>query len=198
MVILINGALRLLVLPNNPVNISTSNEKNQPQALATTTSALEWIQPSPTTLGQLQSVDSQRGNGVFKAVWRALQTTNSVKGNFPNVQTIQRKLGHWPIQEIDITGNGKPEIVLTASNEAITSLAPVAKQTQNKKNLNSRPRTLILSDNNSIIYTDFGQNSQKSLVAIANLSQTNLPSLLINDSNGYTLKRWSQKNQRFE
>ncbi|OKH55969.1 hypothetical protein NIES2101_01515 [Calothrix sp. HK-06] len=192
-----NGTLRLLVLLDNPVNISTSNEKNQPQALATTTSALEWIQPSPTTLGQLQSIDSQRGNAVLKAVWRALQTTNSV-GNFSNVPTIQQKLGNWPVQEIDITGNGKPEIVLTASNEAITLLAPVANQTQNKKNLNSRPRTLILSDNNSIIYTDFGQNSQKSLIAIANLSQTNLPSLLINDSNGYTLKRWSQKNQRFE
>lgn len=195
---LTNGTLRLLVLPNNSVHISTSGEKNQPQALATTTSALEWIQPSPTTLGQLQSIDSQRGNAVLKGVWRALQTTNSVKGNLPNVQTIQQKLGHWPVQELDITGNGKPEIVLTASNEAITSLAPVAKQTQNKKNLNSRPRTLILSDNNSIIYTDLGQNSQKSLIAIANLSQTNLPSLLISESDRYTLKRWSQKNQRFE
>lgn len=195
---LTNGTLRLLALLNNPVNISTSNSQNQPPALATTTSALEWIQPSPTTLEQLRSIDSQRGDAIYKIVWRALQTTNSVKGNLTNVQTIQQKLGHWPVQQIDITGNGKPEIVLTASNEAITSLAPVTKQVQNKENLNSRPRTLILSDNNSIIYTDFGQNSQKSLIAIANLSQTNLPSLLINDSDGYTLKRWSQKNQRFE
>lgn len=73
-----NGTLYLLAQPDNSVNISISNTSNsQPQALATSTSALEWVQPAPTTLGQLQATDSQRGNTVLKAVWRALQTTNS-------------------------------------------------------------------------------------------------------------------------
>ncbi|BAZ17834.1 hypothetical protein NIES4071_97140 [Calothrix sp. NIES-4071] len=194
-----NGVLHLLAQPDNFINVSISNTSKlqQPQALATSTYALEWIQPTPTTLGQLQTLDSQRGNTILKAIWRALQTTNSIKKSNVNIQTIGQKLGHWPVQEIDITGNGKPEIVLTATNEAIASLYPDPK-TQNKKNVNSRPRTLILSDNSSIIYTDFGLNTEQSLIAVANLSQTSLPSLLIENANGYSLKRWSQKNQRFE
>jgi hypothetical protein len=192
------GTLRLLASPNESIGISISGSNSAPQALATTASTLEWVQPSPTTLSQLLSLDSQRGSAVIKAIWQAIPSTSKIKNGNLNVQAIQQKLGHWPIQEIDMTGNGKPEIVLIASKEAIASLPFTAKQVQNKKNLNSRPRTLIVSDNNAIIYTDFNQNTKESLMAIANLSQTNAPSLLIESPNGYRLKRWSARSQRFE
>jgi hypothetical protein len=193
-----NGVLRLLAQPNDPV-ISISNSSNQPPALATTASALEWVQPSPITLGQLQLIDPARANTVLKTVWIALQTTNQIKSSIKSVQVIQQKLGHWPIQEIDVTGNGKPDIVMTVSTEAIASLySPKQNPTQSKNKIKSRPRTLILSDNASIIYTDLNKSSEQSLLAIANLTQTSLPTLLVQDANGYSLKRWSQKNQRFE
>lgn len=188
-----NGKLQLLAIAADPIN--NSNKSNS-QALAVTASALEWVQPSPITLAQLQEQNPQRGNQILPAIWRSLQTTNQVaKGKTPSVQQIQQKIGHYPIQEIDLTGNGKPEIVLTVSAEAISSLQ--SKNSSPSKN-KTRPRTVILSDSNAIIYTDFGKSSAQTLTAIANLWQTNSPSLLIENANNYSIKRWLSKNQRFE
>ncbi|PAX56519.1 hypothetical protein [Brunnivagina elsteri] len=186
-----NGKLQVLALASEPINNSTHS-----QALAVTTSALEWVQPSPITLTQLQEQNPQRGNQILPAIWRSLQATKQVsKGKTPSIQQIQQKIGYYPIQEIDLTGNGKPEIVLTVSAEAILSLQSKSSSPRKDK---TRPRTMILSDSNAIIYTDFGKASKQTLTAIANLWQTNSPSLLIENTNNYSLKRWSQKNQRFE
>jgi hypothetical protein len=196
---LTNGKLQILAIASEPIN--NSNKSNS-QALAVSTSALEWVQPSPITLTQLQEQNPQRGNQILPAIWRSLQTTNQVaKGKTPTIQQIQQKIGHYPIQEIDLTGNGKPEIVLTVSAEAISSLQLLnsSSKSQNQPSKNrTRPRTVILSDSNTIIYTDFGKASEQTLVAIANLWQTNSPSLLIETTNNYKLKHWLPKNQRFE
>jgi hypothetical protein len=188
-----NGKLQILAIASEAIN--NSNKSNS-QALAVSTSALEWVQPSPITLSQLQEQNPQRGSQILPAIWRSLQATNQVaKGKTPTVQQIQQKIGHYPIQEIDLTGNGKPEIVLTVSAEATLSLqAKISSPSKNK----TRPRTVILSDSNTIIYTDFGKAPEQTLAAIANLWQANSPSLLIENTNNYRLKRWSPKNQRFE
>jgi hypothetical protein len=188
-----NGKLQILAIASEPINNSRNSHS---QALAVTTSALEWVQPSPISLTQLQQQNPQRVSQILPVIWRSLQATNQVaKGKTPTIQQIQQKIGHYPIQEIDLTGNGKPEIVLTVSEEAILSLQ--AKNNSQNKN-KTRPRTVILSDSNTIIYTDFGKTSEQTLAAIANLWQTNSPSLLIENTNNYKLKRWSAKNQRFE
>ena len=192
-----NGMLRLLV--TSPIINSLENNKNsyQPQPLAITASALEWVQPSPISLDTLHQQNPQRAKIVLPAVWRLLQATNLIRGgNVPSVEQIRQKIGHWPAQEIDLTNNGKPETILSVSSEAIASLTSTIIKPGHLQQ--SRPRTLILSDNGSIIYTDFSQNSQQSLTAIANLWQTPAASLLIDGEKQYMLKRWSEKNQRFE
>jgi hypothetical protein len=65
------------------------------------------------------------------------------------------------------------------------------------KNL-SAPRTLILSDEGQIIYTDFSKNSQQVLTAIAKLSDGASLALLVENGDRYSLKRWKENHQRFE
>lgn len=193
-----NGVLRLLATSADPMNLSNSNSK-RPQALAISASALEWVQPSAITLEELKRQDALKGDIILPAVWRVLQASNQVpKGAIPSIQQLQQKLGHWPIQEIDLTSNGKPEIVLTVSADAIASLNSSNSQKQQLPKNKSRSYTVIFSDKASIIYTDYGNNSEQSLTAIANLAQTASPSLLIENAGSYSMKRWSEKNQRFE
>jgi hypothetical protein len=55
-----------------------------------------------------------------------------------------------------------------------------------------------LSDSGQVIYTDLKQDSQGLLRAIAKLSAGQSVGLLLENAHGYSLKVWSQKNQRFE
>ncbi|MEA5573910.1 hypothetical protein [Calothrix sp. UHCC 0171] len=196
-----NGKLQLLATAVDSINSNNSNNSNS-QALALTASALEWVEPSPVTLAQLQQQNPQRGNKILPAIWRSLQASNQLRSaNIPNVTQLLQKIGHYPIQEIDLTGNGKPEIVLTVSAEAITSLQS-GQSLNNSAQKQFHPRTVILAENGSIIYTDFSKSSEQTLIAIANLWQTSSPTLLVENINAsgknYTLKRWSSKNQHFE
>jgi len=61
-----------------------------------------------------------------------------------------------------------------------------------------RDRTIILSDRNQVIYTDFTRNDLQRLSAIAKLSDVQSLALLIENAHNYSLRRWSEKNQRFE
>jgi hypothetical protein len=102
-----------------------------------------------------------------------------------------------------------PETVLTISPEAIASLdmqdtsedgsfQPLQPTLRSPDNNQSRPHTLILSDSGQVIYTDLKQDSQGLLRAIAKLSAGQSVGLLLENAHGYSLKVWSQKNQRFE
>jgi CDP-diacylglycerol pyrophosphatase len=99
---------------------------------------------------------------------------------------------------IDLTNNAKPEIVLTISAQAIALLKQSASETQEPEQNSSRPRTLILSDSGKVIYTDFQQNNGQLLTAIAQIAEGESPALLVENAHNYSLKRWSEKNQRFE
>ncbi len=194
-----NGVLRLLVTADSAISTLENNKNlHQLQPLAVTQSALEWVQPLPITLAAIHQQNPDRAKIVLPAVWRSLQAFNQVRGgNVPNIGQILQKIGHWPVQEIDLTGNGV-ETILSISPEAMTSLNPSNAPKSKHLNKKARPRTLILSENGTIIYTDFSHNSQQSLIAIANIQLTPSPSLLIESGNQYAIKRWSQKNQRFE
>ncbi|BBD65721.1 hypothetical protein NIES4072_06020 [Nostoc commune NIES-4072] len=61
-----------------------------------------------------------------------------------------------------------------------------------------RDRTIILSDSNEVIYTDFTGNDLQRLSAIAKLSGVQSLALLVENPHNYSLRRWSEKNQRFE
>jgi hypothetical protein len=193
-----NGVLRLLIAPDSVIATLDNKNSHQPQPLALTQSALEWVQPSPITLAAMYQQNPKRAKVVLSSVWRSLQANNHVRsGITPSIEQILQKIGHWPVEEIDLTGNGI-ETILSISPEAMAFLNPSNTNTSGHWKKKLRPRTLIFSENSSIIYTDFGHNSQQSLTAIANMKLTPSPSLLIESGNQYTIKRWSQKAQRFE
>lgn len=192
------GVLRLLAAASEKIS-SVDAYPQQPKPLALTTSALEWVQPSPITIEQLHQQQPQQVKTILPTLWRSLQESGQLPaGAIPSFQQMQQKLGHWPVQLIDLTANDKPEIVLTISKDAIASLnnQPAAKNKQQKNQF--RPRTLILSDSGKIIYTDFNNSRQQVLTAIAKLSDRQSLTLLVENADNYSLKNWSQKNQRFE
>lgn len=191
-----DGVLRLLAAGQI---IPQSSNAVQPHPLALTNAALEWVQPSPITLEQLEQQDPQRIKTILPTIWRSLQQSGNLPaGTIPNLQQMRQKLGYWPIQEIDLTGNNKPETVLTISADAIFTLNKEAPKIKAEDKNLSRPRTLILSDDGKLIYTDFSKNSQQFLTAIAKLSDGASLALLVENGDRYSLKRWKENHQRFE
>lgn len=191
------GVLRLLAagqpIPDN------QNNSLQPRSLALTNAALEWVEPSPITLDLLQQQDPQTVKTILPTLWRYLQQSGQIpNGAMPSLPQMQEKLGYWPVQVIDLTNNAKPEIVLTISKEALASLKQPLPGTQEPEKNSSRPRTLILSDTGKVIYTDFQRNNGQILTAIAQIADSESPALLVENADNYSLKRWSEKNQRFE
>ncbi|MBD2520220.1 hypothetical protein H6G93_35825 [Nostoc sp. FACHB-973] len=189
--------LRLLVagakIPENQNNVF------QPKPLALTNAALEWVQPFPITLRELNSQNPSGVKIILSSVWESLQKSGEVPpGAIPSFEQMQEKLGDWPVQAIDLTNNAQPEIVLTISATTIASLNQ-SESGIGEENTNQSPdRTIILSDTDEVIYTDFKENSLQRLSAIAKLSGVQSLALLVENGDTYSLKRWSDKNQRFE
>ncbi|MEH2338236.1 hypothetical protein [Nostoc sp.] len=189
--------LRLLAAgPKIPEN---QNDVLQPKPLALTNAALEWVQPSPITLQELHQQNPQAVKVMLSTVWQSLQQSSEVSaGAIPSFEQMQEKLGDWPVQVIDLTNNAKPEIILTISAAAIAFLNQPTSGIQEKNTEQHRDRTIILSDRNEVIYTDFTGNYFQRLSAIAKLSGVQSLALLVENAHNYSLRRWSEKNQRFE
>ncbi|MEH2449834.1 hypothetical protein [Nostoc sp.] len=189
--------LRLLAAgPKTPEN---KNDVLQPKPLALTNVALEWVQPSPITLQELHQQNPQGVKVMLSTVWQSLQQSGEVAaGAIPSFEQMQEKLGDWPVQVIDLTNNAQPEIILTISAAAIASLNQPTSGVQGKNIEQHRDRTIILSDRNEVIYTDFTGNYFQRLSAIAKLSGVKSLALLVENAHNYSLRRWSEKNRRFE
>ena len=189
--------LRLLAAgPKTPEN---QNHVLQPKPLALTNAALEWVQPSPITLQELHQLNPQGVKVMLSTVWQSLQQSGEVPaGAIPSFEQMQEKLGDWPVQVIDLTNNAQPEIILTISAAAIASLNQPTSGIQGENTEQHRDRTIILSDRNQVIYTDFTGNYFQRLSAIAKLSGGKSLALLVENAHNYSLRRWSEKNQRFE
>lgn len=192
-----NGVLQLLAA--GPEIANYQQNPLQPKPLALTETTLEWVQPSPITLTTLYQQNPQAVEAMLAIMWRSLQQIGQMTvGDVPSFGQIQAQLGDWPLQMIDLTNDTQPEMVLTISAEAIASLQDINLDTQTPVKNQSRPRTLILSNTGQVIYTDFENNSGQSLTAIAKLSNSQSLALLVENAQNYSLKRWSDKNQRFE
>ncbi|MEH1977498.1 MAG: hypothetical protein V7L02_30625 [Nostoc sp.] len=189
----------LRLLAAGPKISENQNDVLQPKPLALTNAALEWVQPSPITLQELHQQNPQGVKVILSSLWQSLQQSGEVPaGAIPSFEQMQQKLGDWPVQVIDLTNNAQPEIILTISPEAIASLNQPAPEIQGKNTEQRRDRTIILSDNNKVIYTDFTGNYLQKLSAIAKLSGVQSLALLVENAHNYSLRRWSEKNQRFE
>jgi hypothetical protein len=191
------GVLRLLVAGQKITD--NQNNLSLPKPLALTDAALEWVQPSPITLAQLYQQDQARVTAMLPSIWQTLQKSGEIPGGaVPSLPQMLQKIGYWPVQVMKLTNNPQPETVLTISAEAIALLKQSINQEQQQQVNLSRPRTLILSVSGKVIYTDFQSNSPQVLTAIADLSDGQSLTLLVENGNKYSLKRWSKKNQRFE
>ncbi|MBW4673989.1 MAG: hypothetical protein KME52_08175 [Desmonostoc geniculatum HA4340-LM1] len=189
--------LRLLVagvkIPENQNNVF------QPKPLALTNAALEWVQPFPITLRELYAQNPSGVKVILSNVWESLQKSGEVPpGAIPSFEQMEEKLGDWPVQAIDLTNNAQPEIVLTISGTTIASFNQSQSGIGEENTNQSSDRTIILSDTDEVIYTDFEENSSQRLSAIAKLSGVQSLALLVENGDIYSLNRWSDKNQRFE
>lgn len=187
------GILRLLTEPTTALPPTKSN--SQP-TLALTSGAIQWVQPSPITLAELSTQQPPFVKILLPNLWRELQKSGQLPtGTIPSVPLLQQQIGHWPVQTIDLTGNGQPETVLTISHEAIAALRSA---TTTKDNQKSRPQTVIFNSDGKVIYSDFRKSTGEVLSAIATLTEQQPPVLLVEAGKNYHLKRWSTKAQRFE
>ncbi|MEH2253175.1 hypothetical protein [Nostoc sp.] len=189
----------LRLLAAGPKILENQNDVLQPKPLALTNAALEWVQPSPITLQKLHQQNPQGVKVMLSNVWQSLQQSGEVPaGAIPSFEQMQEKLGDWPVQVIDLTNNAQPEIILTISAGAVASLNQPTPGIHGENTDQHRDRTIILSDSNKVIYTDFTGNYLQRLSAIAKLSGVQSLALLVENAHNYSLRRWSEKNQRFE
>jgi hypothetical protein len=192
------GVLRLLAASTEMLQQRSSSPK-QPPSLALTDAAVEWVQPSPITLEEVYQQQPQQMEAMLPRLWRELQTVGAIKAAAtPSLEQLRQQMGYWPVQVIDLTGDDKPEVVLSISPDTIAAINQPQGTMQNPQPNNSRARTLIFSDTGKIIYNGFRIASQPSLTAIASLEEGQPPALLVEDGKNYSLNRWNAKTQRFE
>jgi hypothetical protein len=192
-----NGLLRLLVAGD--AILGNQDSSVQPQPLALTVSALEWVQPSPISIEAVAQEKPQALQMALSRVWLSLQQSGDIPaGDIPGFREIREKMKDWPVQMIDITNDGNLDMVLTISSSAIASLTEPANQSLANKNEQKRPRTIIFSATGEVIYNDFAANSGQSLTAIAKLINDQSLALLVENGDTYSLRRWSESNQRLE
>lgn len=188
------GNLRLLVVGSR----ITANQDTSHQPLALTNTTLEWIQPSPITIEQLYQQNPMWVEAALPSIWYSLQKSGDIPpGLIPTFPQMKQKMQDWPVQSINLTGQNLPSLVITISDNAIALLQQSMSQPANEQQDLSHPRSLIISSSGQIIYTDFMQNSQQKLIAIAKLVNNEL-ALLVENGGRYDLERWSESNQRFE
>ena len=189
-----DGVLRLLVASDPIPEVKNSS---QPRPLALTEAALQWVQPPPATLSELNHQQPLRVKAILPVLWRELQSSGTGVGATPSLQEMQQQLGDWPVQSIDLTGQGNSEVVLTVSPEAVAALNNSSRQLDGG-NHQSRLHTLIFSPTGALLYSELSMNKQQSVMAIANLQDGGPPALLVDGAKTYSLQRWSAKRQRFE
>jgi len=193
-----SGVLRLLAAA--PETVAAVDSSSPPQPLALTEAALQWVKPVPITLIELNQQQPQAVTAILPVLWRELQKSGQLNpGPIPSFEQMQLQMGDWPVQLVKLTGNGKPEIVLTVSMEAIASLNNLeSSESATPPSAPSRPHTMIFSDTGALIYSEFGSASHQSVTAIADLNDGGPPALLVDDTKTYSLQRWSAKRRRFE
>jgi len=185
-----NGVLNLLAagkaIPSaDPTTIALTGSAEMSKPLAVSNSALEWRSPRNLTLKQLNQQNPQWVSAILPVLWYELQLGGEV---LPGLQTspemMLTQMSDWLVQLIDLTGNDKPEAVLTLKPDPTRQY--------------SRPRTLILEDTGVLIYSELTSAKGQSVTGIAEVKDGGFTALVVEGSKGYTLQRWSSDRRRFE
>lgn len=167
--------------------------------LATSEKALQWLEPSSISLANLSQSQPQWATIILPALWSELQTAHlQPPGAIPDLQTILQSIGNLPVQTIDLTGNGQPEVVLSLYPELTQLAKKPGSKSPTKNSQKSRRRTMIFADTGALIYSELTNNTGQSLSAIADMGDGGSPALVFQNSSNYIIKRWSLERQRFE
>ncbi len=153
--------------------------------LAVSNLALEWRSPQTLTLKELNQQNPPWVNAMLPALWYELQLGGEVlPGLQPSPEMMLTQMSDWLVQLVDLTGNDKPEAILTLKPDPTRQY--------------SRPRTLILEDTGVLIYSELTSAKGQSVTGIADVKDGGLTALVVEGSTGYTFQRWSSDRRRFE
>lgn len=167
--------------------------------LAYTDAALRWLEPGSVSLSELNNIQPQWVAVILPTLWRELQKSGELKSaTMPSLQAMLSEMGHWSVRVVDLTGNNESEAVLTLYEDLSGALKKpdIKPPVENSKLY--KPRSLIFSDKGILLYSEFSQDASRALTAIADLGDGRPAGLVINDSNTYNFKRWSNERKRFE
>lgn len=185
-----DGLLNLLaagtpISSADPAKVALTGSSDISKPLAVSQSALEWRSPNTLTLEQLNRQNPQWVNTILPVLWYELQLGGEVlPGLQPSPPMMLNQMRDWLVQLVDLTGNGSPEAVLTLKPDPTRNYA--------------RPRTLILSDTGTLIYSELTSAKGQSVTGIADVKDGGFTALVVESLTGYTLQRWSSDRNRFE
>jgi hypothetical protein len=191
-----NGVIDLLAT-GEPIPKSALTANLPLHLLATTTDTWHWLEPTTTTLDQLNQQQPVWASAIATTLWQTLQASGQVPSNVkPDLTSILTVIGSWPLQLADLTGNGQPEAIVTYQPNHLTPPSP---SSPSPSPFFSEPtKTLIFSDRGRLIYDELGSDAGDTMQAIADFADGGPPVLIIEDTRSYQLKQWSSTRQQFE
>ena len=195
------GVLQLLAAGEVLPTFKTADAAVKSRLLAYTDAAIRWIEPSSITLSSLNQVQPQWISTLLPTLWRELANSGhyNKSGVLPSNKVLLQEMGEWSVRLVELTGNDKPDAVLTLYEDSIFG---ALKRADDKRPVGDsqvyKPRTLIFSDSGTLLYSEFSQDANTSLTAIADLGDGGPAGLVLSGKSNYSLKRWSAQNQRFE
>jgi hypothetical protein len=204
------GTIQLLAAGEPlPAARTADSALHRSRLLAYTDSAVRWIEPGAIALSELNKVQPQWVSAILPTLWRELAKSGKdlihpiyrTAGVMPSPTVMLGEMGQWSVRPVDVTGDNKPDAVLTLYEDlsgAIKKPGADPLDTGVPAALLYKPRTMIFSDTGALLYSEFSQNANSSLTAIADLGDNGALALVINNQNTYSLKRWSEQHKRFE
>lgn len=166
--------------------------------LAYTDGALNWLEPASVTITDLNQLQPKTVSALLPVLWQELVKTRQIKSEAkPSLQVMLSEIGYWSVRLVDLTGNNQPEIVLTLYQDRSGALKKpdVALIEESPK---YKARTLIFSEQGTLIYSELSSHANGALTAIASLGDGGAVALVIDNKTNYSLKRWSKEQKRFE
>jgi hypothetical protein len=166
--------------------------------LAYTDGALTWLEPASITITDLNQLQPKTVSALLPTLWRELVKSGQIKSEkMPSLQVMLEDMGYWSARLVDLTGNNQQDVVLTLYEDRSGALKK-PNVAQVEESLQYKARTLIFSEQGTLLYSELSQEANGALTAIANLGDGGAAALVIDNKTNYRLKRWSKDRSRFE